>query len=145
MDTLIIDASIAIKWVVEEEGTEEALKLRGRYKFAAPDLLVAECANILWKKVQRNELAPDEAQLAARLLQRADIELISMRGLLEEAAMLAILLGHPAYDCIYLALAKQRQCHFVTADERFRRVIQQKAAKELSSLCVLLDQINKTT
>ncbi|MGO4448367.1 type II toxin-antitoxin system VapC family toxin [Phyllobacterium sp. TAF24] len=145
MDTLIIDASIAIKWVVEEEGTEEAVKLRGRYKFAAPDLLVAECANILWKKVQRNELVPDEARLAARLLQRADIELISMRGLLEEAAMLAILLGHPAYDCIYLALAKQRQCRFVTADERLRRVIQQKAAKELSSLCVSLDQINKTT
>ncbi|UGX88599.1 type II toxin-antitoxin system VapC family toxin [Phyllobacterium meliloti] len=142
MDTLIIDASIAIKWVVEEEGTEEALKLRGRYKFAAPDLLVAECANILWKKVQRNELAPDEAQLAARLLQRADIELISMRGLLEEAAMLAILLGHPAYDCIYLALAKQRQYRFVTADQRLQRVIQQKAPAELSSLALLPDQID---
>jgi predicted nucleic acid-binding protein len=144
METLIIDASIAIKWVVEEEGTKEALGLRGRYKFVAPDLLAAECANILWKKAQRNQLTFEEAQLAARLLQRADIELIGMRGLLEEATMLALLLGHPAYDCIYLALAKQRQSSFVTADEKLLRIIQQKGSKELLSLCVSLAQIVDT-
>jgi len=144
METLIIDASIAVKWVIEEEGTEQALRLRGRYHFAAPDLLVAECANILWKKVQRNELTLEEAQLASRLLQQADIELIGMRGLLEEATRLAILLGHPAYDCIYLALAKQRQCLFVTADERLLRIVQQKASKEIAALCRLAHQIKFT-
>jgi predicted nucleic acid-binding protein len=144
METLIIDASIAVKWVVEEEGTKEALGLRGRYKFVAPDLLAAECANILWKKAQRNELTFEEAQLAARLLQRADIELIGMRGLLEEATMLALLLGHPAYDCIYLALAKQRQWSFVTADAKLLRIVQQKGSKELLSLCVSLAQIVDT-
>jgi hypothetical protein len=49
---LVIDASIAIKWVIEEEGTKEALALRSR-ALSAPDLLIAECANILWKKVRR--------------------------------------------------------------------------------------------
>ncbi len=57
MITLVIDASIAIKWVVEEDGTPQALALRGRTKLIAPELLVAECANILWKKVQRDELS----------------------------------------------------------------------------------------
>ena len=144
METLIIDASIAIKWVVEEEGTEQALRLRGRYYFAAPDLIVAECANILWKKVQRNELTLEEAQLASRLLQQADIELIGMRGLLEEATRLVVLLGHPAYDCIYLALAKQRQCLFVTADERLLRIVREKASKEIAALCRLIHQIGFT-
>ena len=69
MNTLVIDASIAVKWVVEEEGTPEALALRQKAKLIAPELLVAECANILWKKVQRGELLKDEALLAARLLQ----------------------------------------------------------------------------
>ncbi|QND54982.1 type II toxin-antitoxin system VapC family toxin (plasmid) [Phyllobacterium sp. 628] len=142
METLIIDASIAIKWVVEEDGTDQALKLRGRYRFAAPELLVAECANILWKKVQRNELVADEANLGARLLQRADIELIGMRGLMEQATMLAILLGHPAYDCIYIALAQHQKCRFVTADERLLRVINHKATKELAARCVSLDEID---
>ena len=50
MSTLVIDASIAIKWVVEEGGTTEALVLRQKAKLMAPELLVAECANILWKK-----------------------------------------------------------------------------------------------
>ena len=65
MNTFVIDASIAVKWVVEEDGTAEALALRQRNKLIAPQLLVAECANILWKKVQREELF--EGGSAARL------------------------------------------------------------------------------
>ena len=49
MSTLVIDASIAVKWVVEEDGTPQALMVRRRAKLIAPELLVAECANILWK------------------------------------------------------------------------------------------------
>src|ERR1700730_17898913 len=105
MIDLVIDASVAIKWVIEEPGTREALSLRPHRLFA-PDLLVAECANILWKKTQRNELSLQEALLAARLLQRADIELAPMRAFVEPATRLAIGLDHPAYDCAYLALAE---------------------------------------
>jgi predicted nucleic acid-binding protein len=112
---LVIDASVAIKWVIKESGTDEALVLR-RHRLFAPDLLVAECANILWKKVRRCELAVEEARLAAGLLQRADIELAPMRALLEPATELAITLDHPAYDCLYLALAESLSCNLVTAD-----------------------------
>jgi predicted nucleic acid-binding protein len=121
VNTLVIDASIAIKWVVEEDGTAEALTLRQRTKLIAPELLTAECANILWKKVRRDELSKDEAILAARLLQAADVELSPTRLLLEAATRSAIELDHPAYDCLYLALAAERDCRFVTADERFLR------------------------
>ncbi len=121
MNTLVIDASVAVKWVVEEDGTAEALTLRQRARLIAPDLLVAECANILWKKVRREELTRDEALLAARLLQSADVELLPTRSLLETATRIAIEVDHPAYDCLYLALAKENDCRFVTADERFLR------------------------
>ena len=47
MNTIVIDASIAMKWVVEEDGTSEALMLRRRARLIAPELLLAECANIL--------------------------------------------------------------------------------------------------
>jgi predicted nucleic acid-binding protein len=117
MTDLVIDASVAIKWVIDEPGTRQALSLR-RHRLFAPDLLVAECANVLWKKVRRRELTRDEACLAAGLLQRADIELAPMRALLEPATRLAIALDHPAYDCIYLALAESMRCDLVTADQR---------------------------
>lgn len=125
MKTLVIDASIAIKWVVEEDGTELALALRQQARLVAPDLLVPECANILWKKVQRKELSRDEAILAARLLQSAEIELVPARALMEAATRLAIDLDHPAYDCLYLALAIENDCRFVTADERMVNKIRQ--------------------
>ena len=120
MTTWVIDASVAIKWVVDEPGTQQALLLR-RHRLVAPDLLVPECANILWKKVLRRELSEAEATLAARLLQRADIQLEPMRRLMEPATKLAIALGHPAYDCIYLALAQSLSCALVTADEQLYR------------------------
>lgn len=119
MTTFVIDASVAIKWVVEEEGTEEALALRGGNRLIAPDLFVSECANVLWKKTRRHELTREEALLAARLLARADMELLPTRALMETATELAIALGHPAYDCIYLALAIENDCRFVTADAGF--------------------------
>jgi predicted nucleic acid-binding protein len=125
VNTFVIDASIAIKWVVEEDGTAEALALRQRAKLIAPQLLVAECANILWKKVQRDELLKEEAMLAARLLQGAEIELLPMRYLFEAATRMSIQIEHPAYDCFYLALASEKKCHFVTADERFLRKLHQ--------------------
>lgn len=125
MNTLVIDACIAIKWVVEEDGTPEALALLERAKLLAPELLVAECANILWKKVQRDELSREEALLAARLLQGAEIELRPTRSLLAAATGIAIELDHPAYDCLYLALAAENDCRFVTADERFLRKLGQ--------------------
>jgi predicted nucleic acid-binding protein len=125
MNTLVIDASIAVKWVVEEEGTPQALILRQRARLIAPELLVAECANVLWKKVRRDELAKEEALLAARLLQAAEIELLPTRSLLAAATRIAIELDHPAYDCLYLALAVESDCQFVTADQRFLRKLGQ--------------------
>lgn len=139
MTRLVIDASVAIKWVVSEEGTEHAVSLLSGRPLSAPDLLVAECANILWKKVARAELTAEEALLAARILERAEIELHPMRPLLEPAARLAIDLDHPAYDCIYLALAMANGCQFVTADARFLAKARQSASAVSRSIVSLAE------
>jgi predicted nucleic acid-binding protein len=136
--SFIIDASIAVKWVIEEKGTPEALRLRRRAKMLAPDLLVPECSNILWKKVQRAELSKEEAILAARLLQTAEIELLPNRSLLELATRTAIEINHPAYDCLYLASAIERNCRFVTADERFVRKLREQHRKRLRDKVITL-------
>jgi predicted nucleic acid-binding protein len=138
MNAFVIDASIALKWVVEEDGTEDALALRGRAKLLAPELLTAECANVLWKKVRRSELSQDEALLAARLLQVSDIELLPTRSLLEAATRLAVTLDHPAYDCVYIALAIERDCRFVTADGRLIRKLREGRRRGLRDRVVAL-------
>jgi predicted nucleic acid-binding protein len=125
VSTLVVDASIAVKWVIEEQGTPQALMLRKSARLIAPELLVAECANILWKKARLRELSREEAVLAARLLQTAEIELLPTRSLLEAATCIAIEIDHPAYDCLYVALAVENNCKFVTADERLIRKLTQ--------------------
>jgi predicted nucleic acid-binding protein len=123
---LVIDASVAIKWVVEEEGTAAALALR-RQNLSAPDLINAECANILWKKTRLGEFSAEEAAFAARLLAAAEIDLIPTRSLLEAALEIAVGLDHPAYDCLYLALAEERDGRLVTADRRLIRRTEESA------------------
>jgi len=138
VNTFVIDASIAVKWVVEEHGTPEALTLRQKAKLIAPELLVAECANILWKKVKREELLKQEALLAARLLQGAEIELLPTRSLFEAATRMSIEIDHPAYDCLYLALAVEKECLFVTADEGFLRKLHQGRQHKLRGRAISL-------
>lgn len=69
--------------------------------------------------MQWRELAKPEALLAARLLQGAEIELLPMQSLCETATRIAIEIDQPAYDCLHLAQALEKQCPFVTADDRF--------------------------
>lgn len=71
--------------------------------------------------MQRDELSKEEAFLAARLLQAAEIEFLPTRHLLEATTRIAVELDHPACDCLYLALAVERDCRFVAADERVVR------------------------
>jgi predicted nucleic acid-binding protein len=122
----IVDSSVALKWFVAEQGSNDALALR-RCELLAPDLLIAECANALWKKVRRGELTPDEAILAADLLSSGDmlssgdIKLAPMSPLMPQALRLSIALAHPAYDCFYLALAAETGAPFVSADDALAR------------------------
>ncbi len=125
MTKLVVDASVAVKWVVSEIDSEDAARLLNVAPLAAPDLLIAECANILWNKVQRKQLDRDEALMAARLIERADIELCPTRHILELVTKIAIELDHPAYDCIYLGLAQSNGWRFVTADDRLLRKLAQ--------------------
>lgn len=60
MRTIVVDASVAIKWVVEEEGSDAAAALADQ-DLTAPSLLMVECANVLWVKARRGELTSSEA------------------------------------------------------------------------------------
>lgn len=123
----VVDASVAVKWVISEAGGENALALKGS-RLYAPDLWVAECANVLWKKATRNEISASEAEAAAMALEAADVELIATRPLLARAVALATRLGHAAYDCLYLLAAADLGVPLVTADARLAALARTKDA-----------------
>lgn len=118
MSAYVVDASVVVKWVVDEVGSEEAAALRGD-ELQAPDWIQVECANVLWAKSRRKELTSNEAVERIALLLEAPVVLVPSPELLDQAFALALELAHPVYDCLYLALALERRCPLVTADERF--------------------------
>ena len=137
-ERLVIDASVAVKWVVPEHGSEHA-ELLLDHALVAPDLLFAECANILWKKVRRGELTKAEADVAAQTLELADLTVVSARWYLAAATSIAVELDHPAYDGVYLAVAEASGLRLVTADGRLVRKVRESENRFRQVLVALCD------
>jgi len=122
VSALVIDASIAIKWVIDEEGTKEALALRGR-ALAAPDLLIEhplEKGPSLRTFRTRGGIR-GRSSCARRHRSRGDAPLP------RNAVRIATALDHPAYDCMYIALAEAQGLPFVTADASLLYKVKQQA------------------
>src|SRR6266852_1575855 len=115
---VVIDASVAVKWVLSEAGSDAADALLDQ-DLMAPVLWLAEAANVLWRKARTGDISAEQASARLSELMNAPVASLPMEPYLERALKLATEIGHPVYDCIYLALALQHQTHVVTADHRF--------------------------
>ena len=117
---LVVDASVAIKWFIVEPGRPEARRLLdGSDPLVAPELIVAEVANVVWKRLMAGALDRSQAADVPRELPQLFAELCPLATLAARALAIAEELRHPAYDCFYLALAEARDARLVTADRRF--------------------------
>lgn len=114
---LVLDASVAVKMVTNERGSDLAQALLA-HTLVAPDLLATECANALWRKSRTGSLSEQLAREALDLLLSLDIELVASRRLLPSALIIGQMLAHPLYDCLYLALAADIGAPAVTVDNR---------------------------
>ncbi len=119
MTGVVVDASVALKWVVAEPGSEDAARLLDGRPLHAPPLLLVEAANALWVLARRGSIDPGGAADAFDHLRRAPFAALPPDDLTWQALRLARALDHPVYDCVYLALALLREVPVVTADRRF--------------------------
>jgi predicted nucleic acid-binding protein len=130
----VIDASVAVKWFVEQDGSEDARALGGPSAvLIAPDLILAEIASALWKYVRAAKLAEGAAKAMLARALSAFNRLVPPEELLASAFGLSLALPHPIYDCFYLALAQREHAPLVTADRRLAA-----AAKSLPSVEIWL-------
>lgn len=121
--TLVVDASVALKWFVPEELEDEADALAGRGDLVAPDLIFSEMGNALWGRAARGLLPRVEAERCLEAFEAAALTVIESPPLARRALAIALDLGHPIYDCVYLACAERLGAPLVTADSRlFRKV-----------------------
>jgi predicted nucleic acid-binding protein len=135
---MIVDASVAIKWLAPEDGSDLADQLLLQGELAAPDLIFAELANAIWKKRLRGEIVASPPSLDKFPQYFEVIE--PCQNLAVRASELAIDLGHPAYDCFYLALAEKRGSQVVSADKRLAEKL---AGTSYQGLLIQLKRVDR--
>ena len=128
----VVDASVVVKWFVEEEHSREARLLRDAYAsglidLAAPSLLPYEVINAL---KHSGAFGEDELKEVARVLEDYQIALYDLvGGVAERAIEIAMRRGVTVYDAAYVALAYELDAVLYTADERLlRRVGRERVA-----------------
>jgi predicted nucleic acid-binding protein len=123
---IVVDASIAVKWLLWERDSADALSFLRRHgsDLLAPDTIITEVAGALVRQANMEKaLAEPMTSLLERWLGDWGDAAVSRERIspsrLKRAAGLAMTLGHPLPDCIYLAMAIDHGCDLATADAKF--------------------------
>ena len=122
---VVVDASVAVKWVVQEDDSAQADALRREWanddvRMYAPRMLLYEVANTLLRKAKDGILSGPEASSLMRSFLQIRIEYVDWPELYPRAIDLAMTLAHPAaYDTLYLVVAEEYGCELWLADGPF--------------------------
>ena len=122
--TLVVDASVALKWVLLEEDRDRAISLLTEDELIAPDLLHVECANALAMRVRRGLIRAVDASDALHVILNAPVLIRPAASLVSKAYDLSLELERTAYDSLYLALALAEGAVLVTADGKFADAVE---------------------
>ena len=117
---IVIDASVAIKWFVDEEGREAAERVLGQIKarphdFAVSDLFYVEMMSVLTR------LLSDQADADQTIVDLFDLGMTQIRAgakLLKEASAIARACKLSGYDAMYAASARSLEGIWLTADRK---------------------------
>ncbi|MCX6646640.1 MAG: type II toxin-antitoxin system VapC family toxin [bacterium] len=119
MINLVVDASVAAKWFLEEEYSESARKfMSDDYSLHVPDYFFIEIDNVLWKKIGGKVIKQADARNIRSVIRKIPFHNHPTSLLLDAAFELATKTGLSVYDCIYLSLAIQLETRLVTADKK---------------------------
>lgn len=125
----VLDASVAVKWVLPEPDSAKALTLWDELddhvsELLVPDTLPVEIAHALTRVERGGLLLPGEAGAKLNDVVAAGIDLRSDLPLLARAVGLSSQWRIGVCDCLYVAPADQERCELITADNRLLNVVQ---------------------
>lgn len=119
MNIAVVDASVAVQWLIPEQNTSQAMRLlREVAVLAVPDLIYSEVGNALWKRVQRNEIDMNQGSLLIEEFLRLPLDVYPSTELLTSAFQIAHSVSATVYDALYLALSQRLHAPLVSADQR---------------------------
>ncbi len=118
-DQAVIDSCVAVKWVVREDYSDKAIELlQADLHLVAPDLVLTEIANTLWKNVKRGLVSAEQAKVRLNDMPGFFNRLLTTPDLVADAFALGNTADVPIYDCIYVVAARRIGARLVTADTK---------------------------
>lgn len=128
----VLDASVAVAWVVPSQATEYAKRIRLRAKrepFHVPMVFVAEVTNVLVTLERRDILSAQGAAAAADVLSRlhpvehgSALSVAELRRVADRYAL-------SAYDATYLALALELHLPVACGDRPLKTALTRAGVK----------------
>jgi|SRR3989344_3668406 len=122
--TLIIDASVAVKWFLNEENSDIAINLKnsflkGELILIAPDLIILEILNAL----RYNRQKKDELIRANKDVLELNLNLIKINNeLLMKTIENSIKYNITVYDALYVTLAQVHGTFLITVDKGLYKI-----------------------
>ena len=134
--TLVIDASVAVKWFNTEEYSDIADKLknrhvRGEIVLVTPVLLLFEVANALR---YNPDFESEDVEDAIKDLLDLQIKLFMPEEWMSDAVKIAYTYGTTIYDASYVALSLYLRTIIYTADENFLRKVSNLNVKHITEV-----------
>jgi predicted nucleic acid-binding protein len=119
----VLDANVAIKWVLTEPDSPKALALRTDYQaqiheLIAPDIIPVEVAHALTRAERRNLIKQGQAAGLLAVVMMTCPPQHPYQPLLQRATAISSQARIGVYDCLYVALAEREKCELVTADAK---------------------------
>jgi predicted nucleic acid-binding protein len=119
----VVDASVALKWVLPEAQSGEACKLRDDFQkrlheLLAPDVFPIELAHALTRAERKKIIPLGYAKGLLADIMQTPPALHPCLPLLSRATEISSQSRQGVYDCLYVALADREQCELLTADQR---------------------------
>jgi predicted nucleic acid-binding protein len=116
--TLIVDASVAVKWFVNEDRAAAARQVLRAGSIAAPEFILLELYHSLWNLARRSQFLMRDIEPSIRRAREAFDTFARQEDLFQEASTFAQAYSQPIYDCLYIAHAQRERMTLITADEK---------------------------
>jgi predicted nucleic acid-binding protein len=135
----VLDANIALKWILAEPDSPKALQLRddfgkGIHELIAPDIFQCEIAHALTRAERQKRIAVGQSGLFWADVMSTCPHLTPSGSLVPRAIAVSSAARIGFYDCLYLGLAEREGCELVTADEKLVKSLPGSPILSLSSL-----------
>jgi len=124
MARYVLDASVLAALYLEDPASDPSAAAVARIddeELHAPDFVLLEVANVLWKRVRRGQIQAGAALAAIEDTPIASLRLHPTEQLVPQALALALAHGFTAYDALYVALATRVGGTVVTNDGGMRQ------------------------